>query len=132
MNLILAALYAELEVPRIAARKRVGRCYELAGMGILKHKCRRWTLVHGTVINEMQTLGHAWFERGPLVYDPVKDFVFTRTLFYRTHKAKAKKRYSVRQAARLMVKNKTFGPWWNAPANVVHRRDGTDEPKRKA
>lgn len=116
----LNAIYTELGVPRITARKRIGRCYELAGIGLLRHKPRQWTLVHGTVKAGQQTLGHAWFERGELVYDPVKDFVFIRPHFYRTLRAKAVKRYSVRSAAKHMLVKKSFGPWWDAPAEVRH------------
>jgi hypothetical protein len=122
LHSLLAAIYIELAVPRINARKRIGRCYELAGRGLLQAGAlSRWNLVHGTVTETEGLLGHAWLELGGLVYDPVMDFLFTKKDYYGARKAKVVRRYTMRQAAVLMVRHKTAGPWTKTPANVIHR-----------
>lgn len=69
-------------VPRQRARSRAGRCYDLAFKMMMRPDLADgWTLIHGSVrvgVPEGKYVllargGHAWLERGCLIYDPVLD-----------------------------------------------------------
>lgn len=60
-----------LDEPRTRARRRLGRCYELAFRALLALLGdTRWRLVHGMT---KAILGHAWLTDGREVYDAVTD-----------------------------------------------------------
>ncbi len=57
--------------PLLREHHRKGRCFELAGKGLLRDPT--WTLVHGWVSAGIPRLltAHAWLQKEGYVYDPV-------------------------------------------------------------
>lgn len=99
-------------IPRL--RKRAGRCYELALRGVLRaaELEEEWTLVHGTCRGIAgSTIGHAWLERGAMVYDPVCDQQFTFEDYATTYGALSIVRYSSPEAAMALLTAGHYGPW---------------------
>lgn len=97
------------------ARKRDGRCYELA----LKHMlhepdAERWTLVHGRVWRGIpgELIDHAWIETDDgQVYDPVKNAYMPRRQYHSMRRAVDVRRYTKQEAMALCAEAKHFGPW---------------------
>lgn len=100
--------------PRVRARIRDKRCYELAARGQMRAPA--WTLVHGRVTfgigDEVSAeIPHAWLEHNGTVYDAVQDRFFSIEEYERQHNARAKYRYTPEEAASLMRKLKVYGPF---------------------
>ena len=98
---------------RVNARKRQGRCYELAGQGILNTTSNDSVLLcHGLVTNlDGTTIDHAWLEVDEgQIYDPVLDKVISLRM-YSLRVAKVIMRYTKLEAAKLMTKTSHWGPW---------------------
>jgi hypothetical protein len=94
--------------------KRVGDCYRLAGRYVLdRHDA---ILVHGT-INGRRWTGidfdnpHAWVEEGDECFDPVSEWRLPKEAFYELMQAQIHKKYTWEEAAKLMCRNKHWGPW---------------------
>jgi hypothetical protein len=83
--------------PRVRARKRAHRCYEMAVKGQIQ--APDWTIVHGTVLVLGSPVGHGWLERDSEVYDPVDDKFFEQQRYYSERGAVARGRYSPKQSS---------------------------------
>lgn len=94
--------------PRVRARDRTHRCYELAGKG--QQRDPSWTLVHGTIRG---WIGHAWLEKDGAVYDAVLDRFMSVEQYVEEFGAKVERRYSRKEAAHeiLSAQRLTWGPW---------------------
>ena len=97
------------DYPICRARKRHGRCYELAGKALLRlPKGTEWRLIHSELIG-----GHAWLERDGEVWDPVRGRQSVTDAMgadaYRS--ARGRIQYTRRQAAENVANTKTWGPW---------------------
>lgn len=96
---------------------RDGDCYRKAGSFVLD--CGRdgdVKLVHGNVASLPQDgpVNHAWVEQGPMVLDLSvgKPRVFVdRLMYYERYKARPVAKYTVLEAAQLLLKYKHWGPW---------------------
>ena len=103
--------------PRINARRRLGRCYELAGRGIVECAAGSgWTLVHGMARvsrGSMLIGGHAWCENveRPIAYDAVANRYYLLKNYYALWRAKPALRLTPKQAARRLLKEGHWGPW---------------------
>lgn len=103
--------------PRSGARKRQGRCYELAGRGIIECAPESgWTLVHGTarfLRGSNLRGGHAWCENTITgrIYDAVLDQLYLRSTYYRQFGARLIRRFTVLEAATMLGKENHWGPW---------------------
>ncbi len=97
---------------RVRARHRQGRCYELAGKGIIKDGADEWALVHGTLQTpNLGPMPHAWCERRGFVYDPVLDSVYDATEYAARWQAVVHARYDRLTACRLVGATGSWGPW---------------------
>lgn len=96
-------------LPRI--RKRYTRCYELAFRGWLQSHGQgdSWELVHGWW-GELGC-GHAWLEKGEMVYCPVLDAVFTKDEYRSSHRAIEFRRFVDNEAAKISSAAGHYGPW---------------------
>ena len=98
-------------------QRRAGRCYELAGSAL--HALDRGArLVHG-VINDPHCPGadipHAWIECGNEVWEPVRDQWMTAETFTRLFRPEVGHRYSVKEAANLLLERRHLGVWRDFP-----------------
>ena len=77
-----------MTAPRTRARKRPGRCYELAFKSLFDMKDPGdWRLVHGEVdchdpASDSSRMDHAWLETRDEVFDPVANRHFSRDDYY--------------------------------------------------
>jgi hypothetical protein len=102
---------------RIRARQRTGRCYELS----LKTLQRLGdsgvadgvSLVHGTALLAWSRTGHAWLEHEGEgeVYDAVFDTVMSVADYVAEYGVIIERRYTIREACKLMVAQSHWGPW---------------------
>ena len=102
--------------PRTRARKRVGRCYELAFNAFLKlPPDTGWSLIHGEVNGLWGSrIGHAWLQRPGLIWDPVEAMAFAEGGHIRRSAAVEMARYSSqKEAANKMLSHNHLGPWHN-------------------
>jgi hypothetical protein len=98
--------------PRIAARIRRHRCYELAARGQLADS--RWLLVHGVLRimdSEYGEFGHAWLECDGVAYDPVTDTLTPADDYRRDRQVKRVCVYTADEARELLLKHGIYGPW---------------------
>lgn len=116
-----------LRPPRLNVRRRMGRCFELAGRG-QQAVDPTWSLVHGYIAvfpdkprRNCLMMAHAWLQKGHTVYDPVVDSVFSSKEYTDRFGAKPQRRYSAALAARFIHAFKHWGPWHLA--NQVVLRD---------
>lgn len=94
--------------PRIRARKRKGRCYELTGKGVIDNPDVGWVLVHGTV----NGIPHAWFNKGIMIYDPIFDEIYTCATYRNKYgPVMEDRRYSHKEAIEMVLKYNHYGPW---------------------
>jgi hypothetical protein len=101
--------------PKCRARKRKGRCFELAGRAQLDEANSEWTLVHGWVNaapgGSLKT-GHAWLEhRDGFVFCAVSDEMMPTADYYARYGARAVVRYDLVEASHSMLDHKHWGPW---------------------
>jgi hypothetical protein len=100
---------------RIRAKDRSGRCYELAGKGLLNDDADEWTLVHGVLQTpNLGLMPHAWLERGDVAYDPVLDSIYTQDYYYTRWQAVVHARYSRVEMAKAVADSGKWGPWLEA------------------
>jgi len=101
--------------PRYPARRRKGRCFELAGRGLLEID-PTWTLVHGRAAFWNLTrlpllIAHAWLEKGGYVYDATLDELLTVKAYATRHSAIAERRYTEAKARKQLLAARNWGPW---------------------
>lgn len=87
-------------------------------------------LVHGYPIGtagEAKDLkyGHAWLERGPLMFDPQTGNVLPVGFAEKLGKIdpKESKKYTLSQAHELAYENGHYGPWEEVPEDAVFKND---------
>jgi hypothetical protein len=100
--------------PKVRARSRRGRCYELAFKGQIRDTS--WILVHGTVRGRLRNgtigrIGHAWLVKGQEVYDPVLDASTTAEEYANKYAAVEERRYTAEEMAKLVLSTNSRGPW---------------------
>jgi len=120
----IAVLVSDCTIPRIRARVRWKRCYELTCRGLLIDDCdERWRVVHGEItdVNGM-TFPHAWLAAGELIYDAVLDEAFLRDEFTMVYSPIEYASFDRRQAAHAASKFGTYGPWAGPECEVVPHR----------
>jgi hypothetical protein len=111
---------AGVRLQRIPVRKRLKRCFELAGMFVLNNY--GWGLVHQAYSIAGNETGHAWAEREGLVYDPIYNRFFLKSDYY-VHRKRDPffgdpfvkvgpiNIYSPKEAGKNISKFKNWGPW---------------------
>ena len=101
-------------------RKREGRCYELSGQHLLfdQKEFKGWYLVHGVYRwppgppeDESIDIDHAWLEDDLHVFDPVKAEYFTKQSFYKDFDVRNVRRYTLKDAAKMIRQHSHWGPW---------------------
>lgn len=98
-----------MKLPRIRARSRRGRCFELAGRGQLSNPA--WKLVHGlSTVGGPVLVPHAWLELDGIVYDPVLDKAMPIDQYKTQCGALIGRRYTAKQAAALTHRLGMWGP----------------------
>ncbi len=111
------------QLPRVPARKRTGRCFELSGRGQMHDPS--WTLIHGHVAFQPGfgevLIAHAWLEKRGTVYDATLDRAFTAEQYASEYFAIADKRYSYAQAAKQALRTRHWGPWHKCQEILVAR-----------
>ncbi len=111
------------ERPRTGARKRAGRCYELAWKSFRKmDDPGDWCLVHGEINalpeDDRYRIGHAWLESESEVFDAVLDELIPRPDYYRSHQPAKLQRFALVEAAKTLLQHDHYGPWTD---NVLTR-----------
>jgi hypothetical protein len=101
-------------------RHRRGRCYELTVTAMLRMESHEWTLVHG-VIHTPLPIGHAWLERGPLVWDPLENQEFSLDEYGHRFGAEAIACWRLKQMAEQIIQDGTYGPWVEYPMGTMYR-----------
>lgn len=99
--------------PRFPARRRHGRCFELAGRGQTTID-PTWTLIHGraALVGALPLLiAHAWLAKGRYVYDPTLDEVLPAKEYATRYKAVVEQRYSITETRRHLIAHEHWGPW---------------------
>jgi HD superfamily phosphodiesterase len=93
--------------------RRQGRCYELAAKTLRDTEIyAAAALVHGTVNGRVGRIGHAWIAvDGGAVYEPVSDEEWTVELFEAKFEPIEARRYSLIEAAHMMITTGHWGPW---------------------
>jgi len=107
-------------------KKTQGRCYELSGQIVCRaDKAMALALVHGEVSRKIgKRIGHAWVEKGNLVYDVVLDQFFSVSHYYEKFGVKVVSRYFWQEAAKQVIRFKHWGPWENV-MGVEHVSTGS-------
>ncbi len=102
--------------PRVRAKHRLGRCYELAGKGIFYGGGDRgWVLVHGIA----WCGGHAWLQNGDWVYDAVKDKCFTAPQYVAEFQATPIRVYTRDEVFARSCEYGHWGPWHDPVAALI-------------
>lgn len=104
-----------------AYKPEKGQCYKNAYQK--QQEADDWILVHGIVWNPKikDWMGHAWNEKGGMVYDPSHDVLMAKDHYYALGQIQYVKRYNVNQAAKNALKTGTYGPW-DRKINAARRR----------
>ena len=108
--------------PKTRARKRGGRCYELAHKSLFDmQNPGGWRLAHGEVdcydpALDSPRMGHAWLETGDEVFDPVANEYLSRDYYYSLGHVANVRRYTVKEAAKeaallIAASEYPWGPW---------------------
>lgn len=112
----MKAAIAKSASPRVRARNRQGRCFELSLKGQLLDPS--WTLVHGSIFG---WIGHAWLIKDGTVYDPVLDQYLTQIENGQMREAVVERTYQLKEAAGLCASAGHYGPWHATSATVQGR-----------
>jgi hypothetical protein len=117
--------------PKISAKRRHGRCYELAWLAFDDmDDPGDWRLVHGIVNGPagIARMEHAWLTDGVEVFDPVLNLFSTLKAYRNRHKAKVVATYDRKQMRDMTNRHKHFGPW-DEPAEPEAYLRAHDRPK---
>ena len=105
------------ERPQTRARKRLGRCYELAWKSLYNMKDPGgWRLAHGEVdcydpASDSPRMGHAWLETRDEVFDPVANEYFSKDDYYSLGYPTNVRRYTRKEAAQRISAEGIWGPF---------------------
>lgn len=95
-----------------------GGCYWKAGEYMLHRKVRgsdlsdtSVALVHGTVGDGVNKIGHAWVEVGDKIFDGTKQQFFDKADYLKKMNAVVEHRYTPVEAFKWMARQKHYGPW---------------------
>ena len=113
----------------VRARRREGRCYELAWKALHSEAASGFLLVHGKCNDRNGSrIGHAWLldPDRRVVYDPVLDRRFSVAAYRRDYDAVPERQYTRQQAAEAAIRASKpsrravlalmhFGPWHDDP-----------------
>lgn len=106
----------------VRARRRQGRCYELAWKALNSEAAAGFLLVHGKCNDRNGSrIGHAWLldPKSPRLYDPVLDRWFTEGAYRDRFGAVAERQYTLEQAANAAIRANQprmhYGPWHDEP-----------------
>jgi len=100
-----------------------GTCYFDALRFVEEHK--DWTLVHGIPVltggkHAGEEYGHAWCEKGDMVYDASKKVKIPKVLYYAFGNINYAVRYSFKEAVKMVLKTKVYGAWDEKIKNALH------------
>jgi hypothetical protein len=97
--------------PICRARKRQGRCYELAGAALLNSPSQTsWRLVHGTARGTPGIGGHAWLTDGESVWDPLLNRRLIWAEYRAAFEATPSTTYTRAQMCELLCQHNQWGP----------------------
>jgi hypothetical protein len=102
------------DLPRTKARKRGGRCYELAARALLNlPEDTDWQLVHGIVTgtSDLVRMDHAWLMRDELIWDAVKDERYPAAYYLTLGDAEIVAQYSRLEMCKEIARSGHYGPW---------------------
>lgn len=104
--------YQTQEKPKTRARKRQGRCYELAHKTLMKmDNPGSWRLIHGVVeYNKGHVIDHAWLSDGNEVFDAVLNRFFPINE-YCDGRVEVHASYSQKEAAVACLEHDSYGRW---------------------
>jgi hypothetical protein len=97
--------------------RMTGNCFEVAGRMILNEKIKEMLLCHGIVTGKgklkNKRIIHAWIEINDVVIDfsNSNKIVLRKDNYYKVGKIKEVTKYTQTETAKLMLRNKHFGPW---------------------
>lgn len=99
--------------PKVRARSRAHRCYELVGQALVDlHQSTsavQWEIVHGTYRGG---LGHAWLEHADgWAFDAVKLEMLPTRDYYAKYEAAPERRYDVKALAEMIERFGIWGPF---------------------
>jgi hypothetical protein len=101
--------------PTCRARKREGRCFELAWRSLAElEEPTPWLLVHGSVrtaASSLERIAHAWLETETEVFDPIKNRFFDKADWYAFHNASVVASYDRQAAFAASAPQGHYGPW---------------------
>jgi hypothetical protein len=97
-------------------KKRLGRCYELAGNLALHNP--ETQLIHGSIQGfGAPRIPHAWVVLPDgSIWEPATNKVWEKPIFYGFFNAIVRKRYDQQTFMRMMVRHEHWGPWDNPEA----------------
>lgn len=101
------------------ALKSGGDCYEVHAHYVINHFKENILLCHGTVWHpKTGTHGHAWieYERGEFCIDIANgmNVVYPKSKYYEQGHIKDVKKYTPKEAAKMMFTTNNYGPWEEA------------------
>jgi hypothetical protein len=102
----------------VRARRREGRCYELAYRALHSEAAAGLLLVHGKCDDRNGSrIGHAWLldPNSPRLYDPVLDRWFTVGAYRARFGAMPERQYTLPEAAKTLLSANHYGPWHDEP-----------------
>lgn len=102
--------------PRVRARNRKGRCFELAGKG--QWRDPSWTLVHGSIFG---WIAHAWLVKDGMVYDAVGDQFMSERDYQEQYQSVIERSYQWKEAAMFLADSPHWGPWHKTSASFGAR-----------
>ena len=110
-------------------RYKLGRCYENAWRWAIdnQHLYKSMRIVHGfpRLHGYGQLYGHAWVEWRGWCYEPAKGEKVCKSMFYLLNGIDAKlcRRYTLKEAAKQLIKAFRYGPWHESPQGTLYREN---------
>jgi hypothetical protein len=115
---ILSLSMTKLKVPKgarlIRTKQRQGDCYHLAGSFVMVNS--GWMLCHGLLDLPTGPLAgpgyeHAWAEKGKMLYEPVFNYFYKKSDYYKVYLPNVSKRYTRTQVRNITFEKENWGPW---------------------
>ena len=110
-------------MPKKKSKYIGGNCYQGAFDYVMSHD--GWTLVHGIAVvtagpNKGKKFGHAWCERGEIVYDAASDMEVPKIIYYAIGQVGYTHPYTKEQAREEVLQSMTYGYWDSKLATALH------------